>query len=387
VFQEKYKMKNLRSIYLLMALAAGTFITGCISNGQTKDTPEEAAQFPVITLGTKDTILRSTYVADIQAVKNIEVRSRVKGFLEKIYVDEGKAVSAGQPLFKLNDQEFKVMLSRAQAALSNAQAAARATELEVERVKLLVDKKVISKSELDVAIAKLNGDKANIEEAKAEVQSAKNHIAYTLIRAPFNGVINRIPLKAGSLVDEGALLTSLSDISSMFAYFSFPENEYLQYERTKNTSPDRGNNEVKLALSDGSEYTHPGTIETVDGQIEQTTGSIDFRARFPNPKKLLKHGATGRIYIEHKADDVILVPQQSVFNIQDKNYVYIVDAANKLRMKEFTPSSRLSHFYVVKEGLKAGDRILFEGAQSARDGMIIKPKQVSAEKAMLAMQQ
>ena len=154
-----------------MALAAGTFITGCISNGQTKDTPEEAAQFPVITLGTKDTILRSTYVADIQAVKNIEVRSRVKGFLEKIYVDEGKAVSAGQPLFKLNDEEFKIMLSRAHAALSNAEAAAKATELEVERVKLLVDKKVISKSELEVALAKLSADKATIEEAKSSVQS------------------------------------------------------------------------------------------------------------------------------------------------------------------------------------------------------------------------
>ena len=387
MFQEKQKMRNLRSIYLLIVLAAGTFITGCTSNGQTKDTTEEVAQFPVITLNIRDTILKSTYVADIQAVKNIEIRSRVKGFLEKIYVDEGKPVSAGQLLFKLNDQEYKVMLSRAQASLSNAEAAAKATELEVERVKLLVDKKVISKSELDVAKAKLNGDKANIEEAKAEVQSAKNHIAYTSIRAPFDGVINRIPLKAGSLIDEGALLTNLSDISSMFAYFSFPENEYLQYERTKNTSPDKGNNEVKLALSDGSEYSHPGTIETVDGEIEQTTGSIDFRARFPNPKKLLKHGATGRIYIEHKANGVILVPQQSVFNIQDKNYVYIVDAANKLRMKEFTPSSRLSHFYVVQEGLKAGDRILFEGAQNARDGMIIKPKQVSAEKAMLAMQQ
>ncbi len=379
-------MKNLRSINLLLALAAGTFITGCISNGQTKDTTtEEVAQFPVITLGTKDTILRSTYVADIQASKNIEIRSRVKGFLEKIYVDEGKAVSAGQLLFKLNDQEYKVMLSRAQAALSNAEAAAKGSELEVERVKLLVDKKVISKSELEVAKAKLNGDKANIEEAKAEVQSAKNHIAYTFIRAPFAGVLNRIPLKAGSLIDEGTLLTSLSDISSMFAYFSFPETEYLQYERTKNTSPDKGNNEVKLALSDGSEYAHVGEIETVDGQIEQTTGSIDFRARFPNPKKLLKHGATGRIYIDHKAEDVVLVPQQSVFNIQDRNYVFIVDANNKLHTKEFIPSTRLAHFYVVKEGLKAGDKILFEGAQNAREGMIIKPKQVSADKAMLAM--
>jgi membrane fusion protein (multidrug efflux system) len=252
---------------------------------------------------------------------------------------------------------------------------------------MLVDKKVISKSELEVAKAKLNADKATIEEARTSVESARNHIAYTSIRAPFDGVINRIPLKAGSLIDEGALLTNLSDNSSMFAYFSFPEAEYLKYARTKNTSPDKVNKEVSLALSDGSDYTHTGQIETIDGEIEQTTGSIDFRARFPNPQRLLKHGATGKIYIEHKAEDVILLPQQSVFNIQDKNYVYIVDVANKLHMKEFTPISRLAHFYVVKDGLKAGDRILFEGALSARDGMIIKPKQVSAEKAMLAMQQ
>ena len=368
-----------------MISATGLFIAGCTSTAKDKDEKEEIAQYPVLTLGTKDTILKSTYIADIQASKNIEIRSRVKGFLEKIYVDEGKAVSKGQPLFKLNDEEFKIMLSRAQAALSNATAAAKATELEVERVKMLVDKKVISKSELEVAKAKLAADKATIDEANTSIQSAKNHIGYTLIRAPFDGVINRIPLKAGSLVDEGALLTSLSDISSMFAYFSFPEAEYLQYERNKNTSPDKGNNEVTLALSDGSVYGHAGQIETIDGEIEQTTGSIDFRARFPNPQRLLKHGATGKIYIEHKADDVVLVPQRSVFNIQDRNYVYIVDPDNKLHIKEFTTTNRLSDFYIVKDGLKAGDKILYEGAQNVRDGMNIKPTQVS-EKVKLAMQ-
>lgn len=380
----EYEMRNLRSIYVLMVLATA-FVSGCSLSAKEKDEKEEIPQYPVITLDTKDTTLKSTYVADIQAIKNIEIRSRVKGFLEKIYVDEGKAVSKGQLLFKLNDEEFRIMLSRAQAALSNATADAKATELEVERVKMLVDKKVISKSELEVAKAKLNADKATIEEARSSVESARNHIAYTSIRAPFDGVINRIPLKAGSLIDEGALLTNLSDNSSMFAYFSFPEAEYLKYERTKNTSPDKGNKEVTLGLSDGSEYTHAGTIETVDGEIEQTTGSIDFRARFPNPQRLLKHGATGKIYIEHKANDVVMVPQQSVFNIQDKNYVYLVDANNKLHVHEFVPAERLSHFYIVKEGLKAGDKILYEGAQNVRDGMIIKPKHVSAEKVMLAM--
>ncbi len=369
----------------MMILATASFIAGCTLHGKDKSETEEVSQFPVLTLQITDTVLKSSYVADIQAIKNIEIRSRVKGFLEKIYVDEGKPVSQGQLLFKLNDEEFKIMLTRAQAALSNATAAAKATELEVERVKLLVDKKVISKSELEVAKAKLTADNATIEEARTAVQSAKNHIAYTYIRAPFAGVINRIPLKAGSLIDEGTLLTNLSDISSMYAYFSFPENEYLQYERTKNTSPDKDNNEVTLVLSDGSQYKHPGKIETIDGEIEQTTGSIDFRARFPNPQKLLRHGATGKIFIEHSANNVVMVPQQSVFNIQDKNYVYIVDSSNKLHTQIFTASNRLDKFYIVKEGLKAGDRILYEGAQNAHDGMIIKPQQISADKAMLAM--
>ena len=160
------------------------------------------------------------------------------------------------------------MLSKAKASLSSAIAAARATEVEAERIKLLVDKKVISKSELEVAIARLNADKATIEEARSAVQSAENHLAYTSIRAPFDGIVDRIPLKAGSLIDEGTLLTDVSDISEMYAYFSFPENEYLRYQRADKNSASR-DKDVKMVLSDGSAYHYPGKIETVEGQIEQ----------------------------------------------------------------------------------------------------------------------
>ncbi|MFD0793783.1 efflux RND transporter periplasmic adaptor subunit [Mucilaginibacter litoreus] len=366
-------MKKIYAPVFVLLAALIILNYGCTGGNANDKKNVETPSFPVYTLEQKDTVLQTGYVADIQAIKNVEIRTRVKGFLEKIYVDEGMAVKKGQVLFKINDEEYRVMLSKAKAALSNAVADARATEVEAERIKLLVDKKVISKSELDVAHSKLNADKATIEEARAAVQSANNHIAYTSIRAPFDGIIDRIPLKAGSLLEEGVLLTSLSDISEVFAYFSFPENEYLQYERSRRSATGKDNQQVNLVLSDGSKYSYPGKIETVEGQIEQTTGSIDFRARFPNPNKLLRHGASAKLYITSDINDVVLVPQQSVFDIQDKSYVYTVDAGNKLHMRAFTPITRLSNYYVVKEGLKPGEKILLEGTQSARDGMTIKP--------------
>lgn len=375
-------MASKRSFYKwLLVIAAPVYLTGCTANS--KDNNQEQAQtleqLPVITLTARDTILQTPYVADMQAVRNVEIRARVKGFLEKIYVDEGKSVTKGQLLFKISDEEYRVMLSKAKASLSSAIAAARATEVEAERIKLLVDKKVISKSELEVALAKLNADKANIEEARSTVQSAQNHVAYTNIRAPFDGIVDRIPLKAGSLIDEGTLLTDVSDISEMYAYFSFPENEYLRYqraERNKVSDPS-----VKLVLSDGSAYQHTGKIETVEGQIEQSTGSIDFRAKFPNPNKLLRHGATAKLFISSNVDSVLLVPQQSVFDVQDKTYVYVVDKNNMLHMQSIAPVTRLAHYYVVKGGeLKHGDRIVYEGTQNARDGMVIKPTSASAAK-------
>lgn len=358
-----------------MCLAIAFSTAACTSKNAKKT--EEILQLPVLTLSEKDTVLQTPYVADIQALRNVEIRARLKGFIEKIYIDEGMAVKKGQLLFKVNDEEYQVALSRAKAELSNAKADAIATRVEVGRVQMLVNKNVISASELDVAKSKLSADQATIDEASANVQNARNRIAYTSIKAPFDGIIDRIPLKAGSLVDEGTLLTSISDISSVYAYFSFPENEYLKYQRTKNTLQNEGNNVVKLVLSDGSHYAYSGNIETIEGEIEQTTGSIDLRAKFPNPHKLLRHGASGKVYIPTKIDHAVMVPQKSVFEIQDKSYVYLVDGQNKLHMKSFTPLTRFSDYYIVKSGLKTGDKILFEGAQNARDGMEIKPETVT----------
>jgi membrane fusion protein (multidrug efflux system) len=357
---------------------AALLSAGCSSDKNAKQGAQDTLELPVLSLRTKDTVLQTAYVADIQAIKNVEIRSRVKGFLEKIYVDEGKPVRKGQVLFKLNDEEYRVMLARAKAALGNAEADAAAVRLEVDRIKLLVGKKVISASELEVAKSKLKAQLASVTEAQTNVQSAQNHIAYTVIRAPFDGIIDRIPLKSGSLIDEGTLLTSISDISAIYAYFSFPENEYLKYQRNKNRK--EADNQVKLMLSDGTSYADIGTIETIEGEIEQSTGSIALRAKFPNPKQLLRHGASGKVLITTKMDNAIMIPQKSVFEVQDKSYVYLVGKDNKLTMHSFTPLTRFSQYYLVKDGLKAGDHILFEGIQSARDGMVIKPAVVTSPK-------
>jgi len=368
-----------KNIWMAAVLAAITAIvqTGCSSYGQPEKIKEDTLQLPVVTLRAKDTVLQTAYVADIQAVKNIEIRARVKGFLEAIYVDEGKPVRKGQLLFKISDEEYKVALSKARAALTNAIANARSTELEMDRVKLLVDRNVVAASELEVAKSRLAAGQAGIEEERASVKNAENHLFYTAVRAPFDGILDRIPLKAGSLIDEGTLLSSLSDISSMYAYFSRPENEYLQYERTRKVATGEGNEEVRLVLADGSSYPYPGKIETVEGEIEQNTGSIDFRARFPNPRQLLRHGASGKLFLSAKADSVLLVPQKSVFDIQDKSYVYVLDKDNKLHMRSFVPLTRFAHYYIVKEGLHADDRILYEGTQRVKDGMMIQPRTIT----------
>jgi membrane fusion protein (multidrug efflux system) len=357
----------------LVIVLLSIYQVGCRSYAQPDGGNTDTLRLPVLTLDQRDTVIQTPYVADIQAVKNIEIRARVKGFLETIFVDEGKPVRKGQPLFKINDEEYTVNLSKARAALSNALAAAKSSEVEAGRVKLLVDKHVIAASEQDLALARVAADRATIEEARAAVQSAENHLSYTLIRAPFDGLVDRIPLKAGSLIDEGTLLTSLSDISSVFAYFSIPENEYLRLQKSGGAG---GGGEVQLVLADGSNYNYPGRIETVEGEIEQNTGSIDFRARFPNPQQLLRHGATGKLYISRRVDDVLVVPQRSVFDIQDKSYVYVVRRDNTLEMRNFEPMARLTGCYLVREGLHPNERILYEGAQNVRAGMTIHPKPV-----------
>ena len=350
-------------------------------NKQKEGTAELIPSLPVVEVIQKDTLLQTDYVADIQAVKNVEVRARVQGFLEKIFVDEGHEVKKGQPMFQINDLEYKTELAKAKAAVSSAVAEAKAAELELGRTKILVEKNVIAQTEYDLAASKVKAAKAKIDEALSVQTSAETKLSYTFIRAPFDGIIDRIPLKMGSLIDPGALLTTISDVHNVFAYFNISENEYLQYRKavSKGLKEDRP---VTLVLADGSQYAYTGKIETSDGEFNENTGAIAFRARFPNPNKLLKHGASGKARLTTSVENAIIIPQKATFEIQDKTYVFVVDKDNIIQMRAFKPGRRVAQYYIVEAGLKPGENIVYEGVQSIRQGAKIKPTKMNLDSLM-----
>jgi len=347
-------------------------ITGCASKEE-KTKTKEIAEVPVIQLKQTDTSVHQHYIADVQAVKNVEIRARVNGFLEKIYVDEGKPVRKGQLLFRITNSEFTNDLNKAKASVASARAAERIAELEMERVKVLVEKKVIVKSELDLANARVADAHAKVTEAQTAIADAQTKIGYLSVRSPFDGVIDRIPMKMGSLIADGTLLTTISDNGEMYAYFNVSENEYLQYRKTS-SGKFQQDKLAELILSDGTVYSHPGKIETHEAEFSDNTGSIAFRARFPNPNNMLKHGASGKVQLITKLSNKVLVPQKSVLEIQDQSFVFVVGNDNKVKMQSFTPQMRIAEYYVVESGLNNGDKIVFEGVQNIRDGAQIKPR-------------
>lgn len=344
----------------------------CSSGNSSMVQKKTVVELPVMQLALTDTFLQKRYVTRIEAIRNVEIRNKVEGYLDKIFVDEGQEVRKGQLLFAINPKEYRTDVARTKAVLSNALAEAREAEVQLQRVKLLVEKDIISKSELDVAKAAYNAKQARIREARSMLTNANTNLGYTYIRAPFNGIINRIPLKQGSLLNEGTLLTTVSDISAMYAYFNIAEDEYLRYLRDK-LHGKKGSKAVRLALADGSEYRFPGSVETTSSEFEEGTGSIAFRARFPNPNKMLRHGASGEVVLQTKAENILLLPQKAAFEVQDRNYVYVVGNDNKVKVKSFELGSRVAGFYIVKSGLQPGERIVYEGSQSLKEGMQIKP--------------
>jgi membrane fusion protein, multidrug efflux system len=358
-------------ISLILASCGGT-------EKQNSPTKGNLREVPVIKVVAKDTVLHRQYVADIKAIQNVELRARVQGFLEEIHVDEGQYVNKGQLLFKTNDEEYRADLAKAKANLQSAKAEAKVMEFEMERLKVLVDKNVISESELELTKAKYEAVLAKIEEAKSAETNATVRLSYSEIRAPFSGIIDRIPQRTGSLIDHGTLLTSISDVSAVHVYFNVSEREYLEYMQSA-LEETTHNDVIQLTLANGVPYPYEGMIETMEGEFNANTGSIAFRAKFPNPNSLLKHGATGRVILTNAIRNAIIIPQKTVFEIQDRSFVYVVDENNEVHMKSIIPKARFSHYYIVESGLTEGERIVYEGLQNVKDGMSIVPQAFALE--------
>ncbi|WP_214226408.1 efflux RND transporter periplasmic adaptor subunit [Pedobacter sp. B4-66] len=367
--------------YFPLFIAIGSII-GCSSQSKENTSADKAKQVPIAAVSVLDTIIYKDYVADIQAVKNVEVRSRLSGFLEKIYVEEGSEVKEGQILFKINDEEYKADFSKAQAVLNNAIADAKTVELEQQRTSILVKNNIVSKSELDLAAAKIKAAESRVAEAKSVLQYAKSRLAHTEIKSPFTGRIDRIPLKAGSLLEEGSLLTTVSDLSAVNVYFSISEKEYLSIASDSAYTKNSFKKSVKLTLANGSIYPFAGIAKFAESEFAIQTGSLSLKANFPNPEGLLKHGASGKISVPVETGEILVVHQKSVFEIQDRTYVYVLTSNNTLKMTPFLAGQRVGHYYIVDSGLNKSEKIVFEGTQSLRDGILVKPIELNIKEAV-----
>lgn len=361
----------MKKIAFISSCVGLLFISAC-SNTESKTAEQDT--YPVTTIIKVDTFTYSDYVTEIHALQNVEVRARVKGYLEKVHCDEGAHVKTNQLLFSINNREYAEELSKAKALCKQAVTDVNAAGLELKNTLQLAEKKIVSATEVELAQNKLEAQKAKLEEAQANQSSAQLRLSNTEVRAPFDGVINRIPSKIGSLIDEGTLLTTISEYHQLFAYFDVSEKEYLNYARNLKTDSAESKI-VSLILADGTEHSQKGMIETVEGVIDANTGNIAFRARFDNPDKLIKHGASGKIRLRKKFKGAIVVPQKSTFELQDKLYVYVIDSTNTVKLRQIETSYRLPHLFIVSQGLKAGERVLFEGIQTVKADSRIQVKE------------
>ncbi len=365
----------MKNIVLLVTLAV---LYGCKSE-QTSIGAAGPQSFPVVEISSVSTTTYRDYPANIEGTADVEIRPQVDGWLEKLFVDEGAYVKAGQPLLKINDQPYREQLNNAVAGLNAAEAAVINAQLEVDKVTPLVQNKVVSEVQLKAANAAYKVAKANEEQARAAVAAAQINLGYTLIKAPVSGYIGRLPKKQGSLVSRADMepLTRLSDVHKLHVYFSLSETDFIDF---KEQYPGKTLEEkikklpaVSLVLADNTVYQQEGKIDMIDSQFDKNTGSITVRASFPNAQGLLRSGNTGKVRLSLKHSNVILVPQSATVEVQDRVFVYAVGDSNKVTKQPISVVGKSGDDYLVKEGVKAGDRIVFNGLDHLQDGVAINP--------------
>jgi membrane fusion protein (multidrug efflux system) len=374
---------------IAVAISVSLLLFSCGNkNGQNNAAyAETTPTYKVITLQPRSVTLNTDYPASIQGLQNIEIRPKVDGYVEKIFVDEGSLVKKGQLLFKIKAPQYEQDVRTAEAGIKTAGADVNTATLQVNKVKPLVEKDIISHYELESAQLTLQTKEAALAQAKASLENAKINLGYTTIISPVDGVIGSLPYKLGSLVTSTTAdpLTTVYNTANVYAYFAMNEKQLLDFSRdsTNNTSfKSKLNNIplVTLVLSDGTIYDYKGKVETVNGLINISTGSANFRAGFANPKGLLRSGSSASVRIPKLVKNAIIVPQNVTYELQDKRFVFAVDKQNKVKNVAITVMENTpGQFYIVTGGLQSGDRIIAEGANNIKDGRAVKPVEVSAE--------
>ena len=357
--------------YLVPALLGVLVFTSCgddKSSGEAQGQAQQVQQLPVISIPQQTLTGYSSYPASIEGIVNSGVRAKIQGYISDVLVDEGAKVRKGQPLFKLETQS---LTQDANAARANV----NAPQVEVDKLKPLVEKNIISSVQLETA-------KAQLEQAKSSYESIAANISYATVKSPVDGYVGAIPYREGALVgpSDTTPLTTVADIEQVYAFFSMNESEYLNFiQKTEGSSlQEKIENfpEVVLILANGKEYEHKGKIETVTAQVDRTTGTVSFRAIFDNPNQLITNGNSGTLKIPNVYSEVPVVPLNSTFEQQGKIIAYKVDSNNKAQTTEIIPRATIGNLYVVESGVEPGDKIIAKGANKVRPGTTIQPNEV-----------
>jgi len=369
----------------IVAIAALALYSCNSSSGNSGGYQQPVQSLPVITVSNMPAITYQEFSASLEGSKDIEIRPQVDGYLDKIYVDEGAYVKKGQPLFHINDRPYREQLNNAKAGLVAARANLANAQINVSKLTPLVENNVVSDVQLKTAQATYNAAAANVSQAEAMVQGAEINIGYSLIKAPVDGYVGRIPFKTGSLVglSTAEALTVVSEIKDVYAYFSLSENDFLQF---KNQFPGKTIEEkikqmppVELVLADNSVYPQKGKVQTVSGQFNNSMGAISFRASFQNSDGLLRSGNTGRIRIPRPVSSALVIPQESTFELQDKVFVFVLADSNKVVSTPVTVAGKSGNYYLVDKGISSGQKIVYTGLDRLRDGVAIQPENISMD--------
>lgn len=378
--------------FLILSLSVMTFISCSKQQEQASDAPKP---LDVVEVAQQNITGYSEFPVNIQGIVNNDVRAKIQGYITQVLVDEGQYVLAGQPLFRLetnmlneNADAARSGIGAAKANVQAARAAVQAAEVEVNKLKPLVAKNIISDVQLQTAqanltkaIAQLAQANAAQSQANASYKSVQANIDYSIIRAPISGVVGSLPLRVGSLVgpSDATPLTTISDTKSIYAYFSMNEKDYLSFLKDipGATVPEKLRNipMVELVLANGEVYSEKGKVEAVTGQINPNTGSIQFRASFTNPAKLLANGSSGRIRIPKAYDNVLVIPEVSTYEQQGLVNTYIVEK-DTLRPIVVDVVSRVNNKIIIKSGLKKGDVVVATATGGLKKGTKIKPQPV-----------
>lgn len=353
---------------------------------------EASNDFAVETIQTTTADLKTSYPATIKGMQDIEIRPKVSGYLVKLLVDEGATVRKGQPLFLIDSEQYRATVKAAKAQIRVCRANIATQKLTVDNKRMLFKQNIISSYDLKMAENTLASYEAQLAAAEAQLQSAQDNLRWCTVTSPADGVVGSIPYRVGSLVSgqSAEALTTVSNISKMYVYFSMTEKQLLALTREAGgvNAAIKKMPAVSLVLSDGTTYCQSGTISTVSGVIDPSTGSVQMRATFDNAQHILRSGGTGSILIPTHASDAIMVPQSATFDVQDKKFVYVVNADKTVATREITvlPQNN-GQTYVVASGLRAGERIVVDGVNQLKNGQKINPITPAQLKANQAKEQ